>query len=132
MKQTSKATLLIPKSTCKRNVCPSLYLILTPFLNPHVTIDASPKHPVVFCHGLLGFDQVSIGPAIAPLQFNHWRGIKEVLEASGSEVLITRVPATSSPVDRAHVLAEAIEQTYPGRAVHLIGKYSHVRFLTKS
>ena len=81
----------------------------------------APKAPLVFCHGLLGFDSVTIGPAIAPLQVPHWRGIKEVLEDNGCEVLITRVPATSSPVDRAKVLEKKISETYPGRAVHLIG-----------
>ncbi|KAG5647563.1 hypothetical protein DXG03_008916 [Asterophora parasitica] len=81
----------------------------------------SPKNPVVFCHGLLGFDSVTIGPSIAPMQVTHWRGIKEVLEANGTEVLITRVPATSSPVDRAKVLEAKISQVYPGRSVHLIG-----------
>ncbi|KAF9457354.1 Alpha/Beta hydrolase protein [Collybia nuda] len=81
----------------------------------------SPRNPVVFCHGLLGFDSVTIGPAIAPVQVTHWRGIKEVLEANGTEVLITRVPATSSPVDRAKVLEQKISQVYPGRSVHLIG-----------
>jgi triacylglycerol lipase len=75
----------------------------------------------VFCHGLLGFDTVSIGPSIAPVQVTHWRGIKEVLEANGIEVLITRVPATSSPVDRAKVLESRISEVYPGRSVHLIG-----------
>ncbi|KAJ7102115.1 Alpha/Beta hydrolase protein [Mycena belliarum] len=81
----------------------------------------SPKNPVVFCHGLLGFDSVTIGPSIAPMQVTHWRGIKEVLEANGTEVLITRVPATSSPIDRAKVLEEKISEVYPGRSVHLIG-----------
>ncbi|KAI6104078.1 alpha/beta-hydrolase [Pisolithus croceorrhizus] len=81
----------------------------------------APKAPVVFCHGLLGFDYVTIGPAIAPLQVSHWRGIKEVLQDNGCEVLITCVPATSSPVDRAKVLEKTISETYPGRAVHLIG-----------
>ena len=75
----------------------------------------------MFCHGLLGFDSVQIGPAIAPMSVSHWRGIKEVLEANGCEVLITRVPATSSPVERAKVLESKISETYPGRAVHLIG-----------
>ncbi|TFK30825.1 alpha/beta-hydrolase [Coprinopsis marcescibilis] len=78
-------------------------------------------NPVVFCHGLLGFDSVKIGPAIAPIEVTHWRGIKEVLEANGNEILITRVPATSSPVDRAKVLKERIDAVYPGRSVHLIG-----------
>ncbi|GLB35976.1 putative PGAP1-like protein [Lyophyllum shimeji] len=81
----------------------------------------SPKNPVVFCHGLLGFDSVTIGPAIAPMQVTHWRGIKEVLEENGTEVLITRVPATSSPVDRAKVLEQTISKIYPGRSVHLVG-----------
>lgn len=81
----------------------------------------SPKAPVVFCHGLLGFDTVTVGPSLAPLQVAHWRGIKEALEANGCEVLITRVPATSSPVERAKVLEKKVSEVYPGRAVHLIG-----------
>ncbi|KAI0328176.1 alpha/beta-hydrolase [Cubamyces sp. BRFM 1775] len=79
------------------------------------------KNPVVFCHGLLGFDTVTLGPSIAPLQVTHWRGIRDALEANGVEVLITRVPATSSPIDRAKVLCEKIAEVYPGRSVHLIG-----------
>ncbi|PFH54833.1 hypothetical protein AMATHDRAFT_362 [Amanita thiersii Skay4041] len=78
-------------------------------------------NPVVFCHGLLGFDSVTIGLSIAPVQVTHWRGIKEVLESNGTEVLITRVPATSSYVDRAKVLEEKISQVYPNKSVHLIG-----------
>lgn len=78
---------------------------------------------MVFCHGLLGFDSVTIGPAIAPLEVSHWRGIKEVLEQNGTQILITRVPATSSPVDRAKVLEQKISAVYPGREVHLIGKF---------
>ncbi|KAF8167720.1 Alpha/Beta hydrolase protein [Crassisporium funariophilum] len=81
----------------------------------------SPRNPVVFCHGLLGFDSVTIGLPMAPFEVTHWRGIKEVLEENGTEVLITRVPATSSPVDRAKVLEERISAVYPGRSVHLIG-----------
>ncbi|KAL9716563.1 lipase 2 [Leucoagaricus gongylophorus] len=81
----------------------------------------STTNPVVFCHGLLGFDSVTIGPAIAPLQVTHWRGIKQALEQNGTPVLITRVPATSSYVDRAKVLEERISQEYPGKSVHLIG-----------
>ena len=87
----------------------------------NVTPDRATKNPIVFCHGLLGFDSVSIGPAIAPVEVTHWRGIKEVLEANGVEVLITRVPATSSPVDRAQVLEKKISEMYPRRNVHLIG-----------
>lgn len=96
-------------------------------LNRHPTvltppIDRSPKNPVVFCHGLLGFDTVTLGASFAPVQISHWRGIKEVLEANGVEVLITRVPATSSPVERGAVLAKTIADKYKGRSVHLIGE----------
>jgi hypothetical protein len=90
-------------------------------LTEHLHVDRTPKSPVVFCHGLLGFDTVTVGPALAPLQVSHWRGIKEALEANGCEVLITRVPATSSPIDRAKVLEKKISEVYPGRVVHLIG-----------
>jgi triacylglycerol lipase len=83
--------------------------------------DRAPQHPVVFCHGLLGFDTVSLGPAIAPLQVSHWRGIREALEANGARVLVTRVPATSTPVERAKVLAAAIAEKLPGEKVHLVG-----------
>lgn len=85
-------------------------------------LDRAPKNPMVFCHGLLGFDSVQIGPAIAPMSVSHWRGIREVLEARGVEVLITRVPATSSPIERAKVLEAKVSEVYPGRSVHLIGR----------
>lgn len=81
----------------------------------------SPKNPIVFCHGLLGFDTVTLGPSIASLQVTHWRGIREAFEANGIEVLMTRVPATSTPIDRAKVLLDKISEVYPGRSVHLIG-----------
>ncbi|KIJ46385.1 hypothetical protein M422DRAFT_249978 [Sphaerobolus stellatus SS14] len=80
----------------------------------------APRNPLVFCHGLLGFDSIQLGASFAPLQVSHWRGIKEVLEANGAEILITRVPATSSVADRAKVLLEKISEVYSGREIHLI------------
>lgn len=64
---------------------------------------------------------MKVGLSIAPVEVTHWRGIKEVLEANGTEVLITRVPATSSPIERAKVLETRVSEAYPGRSVHLIG-----------
>ncbi|KAK4057776.1 lipase 2 [Microbotryomycetes sp. JL221] len=79
-----------------------------------------PKLPIVFCHGLFGFDV--LGPAsLKPLQFSYWVGVKEALEAMGAEVLIGRVPASASIEERAKVLCELIEKTFPGREVNLIG-----------
>ncbi len=34
---------------------------------------------------------------------------------------MTRVPATSSPIERAKVLEQKIEDMYAGRSVHLLG-----------
>lgn len=62
------------------------------------------------------------GPTSLPaLHISHWRGIREVLEANGAEVLITRVPATASIKDRAGILAETIAEKFPGRQINLIG-----------
>jgi triacylglycerol lipase len=44
-----------------------------------------------------------------------------VLEANGVDVLICRVPATSSIKDRAAVLEDLISERYPGQEVNLIG-----------
>lgn len=80
----------------------------------------TPKNPLVFCHGLLGFDV--LGPRnIAPMQISYWRGVREVLESNGAEVMICRVPATASIKDRATILKEQIEKQYEGRTVNLIG-----------
>ena len=98
-----------------RKECLSL-LTLSTHSNPF-NADKSTENPIVFCHGLFGFDSVTIGP----VQVGYWRGIKEVLEANGTEVLITRVPATSSYVDRARALREKISTVYAGRSVHLMG-----------
>ncbi|GAA5978030.1 hypothetical protein JCM5350_006305 [Sporobolomyces pararoseus] len=80
----------------------------------------APKLPIVFCHGLFGFDH--LGPSsIKPLQFSYWVGVQEALEAMGVEVLIGRVPASASIEERAKVLCEMIGERFPGREVNLIG-----------
>ncbi|KAG8712992.1 hypothetical protein FRC11_013630 [Ceratobasidium sp. 423] len=81
----------------------------------------TPRNPIVFCHGLFGFDTITLGPSFAPLSIPHWRGISEVLAAAGADVLVTRVPATSAVPARAAVLRKKISEVYPGRDVHLIG-----------
>jgi triacylglycerol lipase len=79
--------------------------------------DITPKSPVVFCHGLMGFDTVNT----YIVRLSHWRGIREILESNGVEVLITRVPGTGSIEERAKVLERAIVDAYAGRSVHLVG-----------
>ncbi|BGP15387.1 lipase 2 [Rhodosporidiobolus nylandii] len=80
----------------------------------------APRLPVVFCHGLFGFDH--IGPAsLKPLRFSYWVGVEEALQAMGAEVMIGRVPASASVEERAKVLCEMIEERFPGREVNLVG-----------
>jgi triacylglycerol lipase len=55
------------------------------------------------------------------LQISHWRGICNVLQENGIELMIAKVPATSSAAQRAEVLLAAIEAQFPGREVNLVG-----------
>ncbi|GAA6055912.1 hypothetical protein JCM3770_002357 [Rhodotorula araucariae] len=80
----------------------------------------APRLPLVFCHGLFGFDH--IGPAaLKPLRFSYWIGVEEALQAMGVEVMIGRVPASASIEERAKVLCQLIGERFPGREVNLIG-----------
>lgn len=86
----------------------------------------TPKHPIVLCHGLLGFDSMRLGEfeplSIPPLAVIHyWKGIKEALEANGNEVFITRVPRTATVEERAEILAKQIQDHFGGRSINLIG-----------
>ena len=75
-------------------------------MRPICIIDRAPKEACVLAHGLLGFDSVSV----ATVGISYWRGIKEALEAAGCEVLIAKVPATSSIEERAKVLEATISE----------------------
>jgi hypothetical protein len=106
----------------------SLLFSLLPFPgtlahDPRVVLAASykaPRLPIVFCHGLFGFD--TLGPASLPgLQVSYWRGVREAFEAIGVEVLITRVPASASIEERAKILCERIEEKMKGREINIIG-----------
>ncbi|GAA5861112.1 hypothetical protein JCM3774_002194 [Rhodotorula dairenensis] len=80
----------------------------------------TPKLPIVFCHGLFGFDY--IGPvAVKPLRFSYWIGVEEALQAMGVQTLIGRVPASASIEERAKVLCQMIGDKFPGQDVNLIG-----------
>jgi len=76
-----------------------------------------PKNPVVFCHGLFGFDSITAGP----VELDYWRGLKEVLQSIGVDNFITRVRATSDPIERAQELLEQISKVYAGKEIHLVG-----------
>ncbi|GAA6007364.1 hypothetical protein JCM10207_006312, partial [Rhodosporidiobolus poonsookiae] len=82
----------------------------------------APRLPVVFCHGLFGFDYLGPSlPSLKPLRFSYWIGVEEALAAMGVEVLIGRVPASASIEERATVLCGLIEERFAGREVNLVG-----------
>ncbi|KAG8991456.1 hypothetical protein FRB94_008858 [Tulasnella sp. JGI-2019a] len=74
----------------------------------------APRHPIVLVHGLFGYDTL-FGIT------TYWHDIPEALAAAGAEVLVARVPSTSSVETRASHLAAQIASIYSGRSVHLIG-----------
>ena len=59
---------------------------------------------------------------LGPATFHYWHGVKRALKNKGVDVLFTKVPATSNPMERAKVLKENIERVYSGRSVHLVGE----------
>ncbi|KAI9094684.1 Alpha/Beta hydrolase protein [Phlyctochytrium arcticum] len=76
----------------------------------------APKHPIVLCHGLLGFD--TIGPSFARLHY--WRGVKEALESLGCTVYITKVPFAADVSIRAKALKASMESNILGKRVNLV------------
>lgn len=80
---------------------------------------ATPKHPIVLAHGLLGFDELRLaGKHFKGLQY--WRGITEALQANGIEVIIARVPPSASIEERAAKLSKDIEEKAGGKSVNII------------
>lgn len=88
------------------------------------TYDA-PQNPIVFCHGLFGFDKIGLEKSPftgKPLELlSYWRGIQQILEQNGVKVLLTRVPPSASIKERAERLNEIISEKLPGKKVNLIG-----------
>jgi triacylglycerol esterase/lipase EstA (alpha/beta hydrolase family) len=60
----------------------------------------APDLPIVFCHGLLGFEK--LGP------FHYWRGVKACLSKLGCKTFFVEVPPTGSINDRAAALKAAL------------------------
>ncbi|KAK6429947.1 lipase 2 [Oleoguttula sp. CCFEE 5521] len=85
---------------------------------------ATPKHPIILAHGLLGFEELHLVPD--PLQvlnlpgLKYWRGITDALAAKNVEVITASVPASGSIEQRADALAVRIEEKAKGKAVNII------------
>jgi triacylglycerol lipase len=64
-----------------------------------------PKHPVVFCHGMLAFSMLKM---YWPEEQNYFTPLRDYLGQRGFRVLFPEVPATSGVVERAGRLRELI------------------------
>src|SRR5262245_18509104 len=72
--------------------------------------------PIVFAHGLLGFDCLRLGRWVLA---RYWSGIPETLAAAGLRVLVARVSPLGSVPQRAAQLKAFIEQYSPHEPVHV-------------
>ena len=82
---------------------------------------ATPKHPIVLAHGLMGFDELQIIPkffSIPPVHY--WRGITDAMRANGIEVITASVPALGSIEERAAKLGQDIAAKANGKSVNII------------
>src|SRR5262245_52222964 len=75
------------------------------------------RAPLVLVHGLLGFDQVRLGPWVLA---NYFRGVPELLSSAGNRLLVAHVSPTAGVADRAVQLRSFLDQAAPKEAVHLI------------
>jgi triacylglycerol lipase len=73
------------------------------------------RHPVVLAHGILGFDELGLGPA----RVSYFRGIVRRLETLGYEVHTARVPPLAPIQVRAERLAEIV-RSLDGERVNLV------------
>ncbi|KAK4110038.1 alpha/beta-hydrolase [Canariomyces notabilis] len=80
---------------------------------------ATPKHPVVLAHGLLGFAELKLAGSLLP-SIHYWRGIKEALSGNHAEVITASVPPSGSIEHRAAKLAEDISAQAQGKSVNII------------
>ncbi|OTA73381.1 hypothetical protein M434DRAFT_39169 [Hypoxylon sp. CO27-5] len=80
---------------------------------------ATPKHPIVLAHGLLGFAELKIGGEWLPA-IQYWRGITDALKANGIKVITATVPPSGSIEHRAEKLACGIADVAHGSSVNII------------
>ncbi|QSQ25938.1 hypothetical protein JY651_13825 [Pyxidicoccus parkwayensis] len=62
------------------------------------------RYPVVLAHGLMGFDEVTVGDR----RHEYFKGVPARLRQLGSDVYVVRVPPTGSVSQRAEALAQAV------------------------
>ncbi|KAG0290517.1 hypothetical protein BGZ97_006153 [Linnemannia gamsii] len=80
---------------------------------------SAPRHPIVLCHGLFGFDK--LGPDTIPhLQIHYWKGIQKALTKLGARVIVASVPKTGSIKKRAEALHRMLTNTVEDMHVNFL------------
>jgi len=75
------------------------------------------RAPVVFVHGLLGFNRLRLcGVTVA----EYFPGIPDHIQAAGNHVRVADLSPTKGVVERAHELKEFLDRELPGEAVHIL------------
>lgn len=86
---------------------------------PVSTSYIAPRHPIVLCHGLFGFDKM--GPENMPsLQIHYWNGIHKALTKLGAKVVVAGVPRTGAIRKRAEDLHRILSATMEGSPVNFV------------
>lgn len=76
------------------------------------------RAPIIFAHGLLGFDELRVGPWTLA---RYWSNIPDTLRAAGNRVFVARVAPLGSVAERAAQLKRFIDLHSPNEPVHIIG-----------
>src|SRR5262245_38584180 len=74
-------------------------------------------HPVVFAHGLLGFDYLRLGPWRLAC---YWSNLPEAVRAAGNRVHVAKVAPVGRVAERAGQLKTFLDEHCPNEQVHII------------
>ncbi|KAF8578578.1 alpha/beta-hydrolase [Ramaria rubella] len=80
----------------------------------------APRHPIVLCHGLYGFDVR--GPEAFPkLRMHYWSNVLHILRKKvGAEVVVTGVPGTGSIASRAERMDRFLRERVKDREINFL------------
>ncbi|KAK1247015.1 hypothetical protein MKX08_000817 [Trichoderma sp. CBMAI-0020] len=96
---------------------------------------ATPKHPIVLAHGLLGFSELRVSALLPPIEY--WHGITQALTQNNCTVITASVPPTGSIEERAaklaaDILAQTSKARASARATHAAASPSTVNIVAHS
>jgi triacylglycerol lipase len=76
------------------------------------------RAPIVLIHGLLGFDQLRVGPWVVGEYFH---SLPAAMRAAGNRVIVAQIGKTKGIAERALELKELLDREVPSEPVHLFG-----------